>query len=150
MENFPGDQRIDVTIGGEPFTSYMYADSFEKPFLFPIIAANGTTVTRGYPIDPREGESPDHPHHTGYWFNYGDVNGINFWGNSKNVPDSSKYRYGVIRMRSIYKLESHQGKGIIEVSQDWVDREGGIMLNELVTYVFTAGKTTGVLTGLQP
>lgn len=140
VQDLPGEQRIDVTIGGEQFTSYQYADSFEKPFLFPVIAANGTTVTRGYPIEPREGESPDHPHHTGYWFNYGDVSGINFWGNSKNVPDSARYRYGVIRMKSIDNLENLPGRGVIEVSQEWVDNEGTVMINEKVTFIFTAGK----------
>jgi len=140
VQDLPGEHRVDVTVGGELFTSYMYADSFEKPFLFPIIAANGTIVTRGYPIDPREGESPDHPHHTGYWFNYGDVSGINFWGNSKNVPDSSRYRYGVIRMKSIDSLESLPGKGVLEVSQEWVDNEGSVMINEKVTFLFAEGE----------
>lgn len=140
VQDFPGEHRVDVTIRGERFTSYLYADSFEKPFLFPVIAANGTTVTRGYPIDPKEGESPDHPHHTGFWFNYGNVNGIDFWGNSKNVADSARYRYGVIRMKSIDKLESLPGKGVIEVSQEWVNHEGIVLLDEKVTYLFTVGE----------
>ena len=140
VENIPEENRIDVTIGGEPFTSYMYADSFEKPFLFPIIAASGTNVTRGYPIDPKEGERADHPHHTGYWFNYGNVDGIDFWGNSKAIADSVRYRYGVIRMKSIDKLESQAGKGLLEVTHQWVNSEGTILVQEEVTYVFTVGK----------
>lgn len=139
VENIPQESRIDVTIGGAPFTSLMYADNFEKPFLFPVIAANGTTVTRGYPIAPKEGESADHPHHTGYWFNYGDVNGIDFWGNSKATADSVRYRKGVILMKSIDNLESRPGEGRIETSQEWVNSEGTTLVDEQVTYIFTAG-----------
>ncbi len=51
VESVPGENRIDVSVDG---------DDFEKPFLFPVVAANGTVVTRGYPIDSREGETVDH------------------------------------------------------------------------------------------
>ena len=30
-------------------------------------------------IEPKTGERIDHPHHMGHWFNYGDVNGLDFW-----------------------------------------------------------------------
>ena len=140
VENLEAESRINVTVNGELFTSYMYADTFEKPFIFPIVAANGTTVTRGYPIESREGESVDHPHHTGYWFTYGYVNGIDFWGNSKMIPDSIKHRYGTIRLKSIHKIESLPDRGIIELSQEWVNPDGSIPIEEHVTYTFYAGK----------
>ena len=47
--------------------------------------ARGTLVTRGFPLDPRPGERVDHPHHVGLWFNYGDVNGVDFWNNSERA-----------------------------------------------------------------
>jgi hypothetical protein len=140
VENLEAESRINVTVNGDLFTSYMYADTFEKPFIFPVVAANGTTVTRGYPIEPSEGESVDHPHHTGYWFTYGNVNGIDFWGNSKMIPDSDKHRYGTIRLKGIHKIESLPDRGIIELSQEWVNPDGSIPLEEHVTYTFYAGK----------
>ncbi len=139
IENLVEESRVNISIDGELFTSYMYADTFEKPFLFPIIAANGTCVTRGYPIDPREGESVDHPHHTGYWFNYGNVNGIDFWGNSKMIPASKKDRYGIIKIKKVNKTENLPGKAILEVTQEWVNPDGSIPLEETITYVFSAG-----------
>ena len=140
VENLEADSRINVTVNGDLFTSYMYADTFEKPFIFPIVAANGTIVTRGYPIDPREGESVDHPHHTGYWFTYGNVNGIDFWGNSKMIPEARKHMYGTIRLKSIHKIESLPDRGIIELSQEWVNPDGSVPVIEHVTYTFYAGK----------
>jgi hypothetical protein len=52
---------------GKPFTSFNYPDSIEKPVLYPIHAANGTVVTRGFPLDTRPGDPTDHPHHIGLW-----------------------------------------------------------------------------------
>lgn len=59
------ENKVDIFIGGKPFTSFMYPDSLEKPVLFPIRAANGTIVTRGFPLDSRPGEPTDHP--PPYW-----------------------------------------------------------------------------------
>ena len=42
-------QRVDVTIDGQPFTSYLYPSTQKKPVLFPLRSARGTPVTRGLP-----------------------------------------------------------------------------------------------------
>ncbi len=64
--------RVDVTVDGKPFTSYLWQTNQRKPVLYPLIAPDGTTVTRGYPFALRAGERVDHPHHAGLWFNYGE------------------------------------------------------------------------------
>lgn len=46
MESYPREKKVDVFIGGKPLTSFLYSDSIEKPVLYPIHAANGTTVTK--------------------------------------------------------------------------------------------------------
>ena len=138
LESFPKACRVDVSVGGALFTSYIYSDTLEKPALFPIAAADGITVTRGYPIAPRSGESVDHPHHTGFWFNYGNVNGIDFWGNSKDIPAANKQKYGNIRFRNIEKMESLPGKGVLVVNQDWENPDGTIPLKEQVRFEFFA------------
>ena len=55
------ERRVDVSVGGKPFTSYIYPQSLEKPVLYPIRSESGTHVTRGYPLEPRPGEAADHP-----------------------------------------------------------------------------------------
>src|SRR5574341_1549704 len=80
------DRRVDVLIDDKPFTSYIWPTALKKPVLYPIRSARGTLVTRGFPLDPRPGERVDHPHHVGLWFNYGDVNGLDFWNNSDDIP----------------------------------------------------------------
>ena len=54
-------RRVDVTIDGKPFTSYIWPTTLKKPTLFPLRSANGTVVTRGFPLEPRKGERVDHP-----------------------------------------------------------------------------------------
>ena len=80
------NQKIDVKLNGTLFTSYHYKASLPKPVLFPLVTASGKTLTRGFPINPVPGERVDHPHHMGHWFNYGDVNGLDFWNNSDAIP----------------------------------------------------------------
>jgi len=140
VQPVPDMKKVDVTINDALFTSYMYADTFEKPFLFPIVAADGITVTRGFPIAPREGEVVDHPHHTGYWFNYGNVNGIDFWGNSKWLPAEMRTKCGIIRFKNIDSTASLPDKGILVVNQEWVGPDGSVPLTEHTTYIFRAGK----------
>ncbi len=67
-------KQIDVLFNNKLLTAYYYADSIKKPILFPIKTVSGITVTRGFPITPREGEPVDHPHHAGMWLNYESVN----------------------------------------------------------------------------
>ncbi len=136
------EKRVDILIDGQPFTSYLYADTIpvlKKPVLFPLRTAQGTIVTRGFPLDPRAGERADHPHQIGCWFNYGEVNGLDFWNNSNAIPPERRHAMGTIRHRSINRLESGRRAGILEVTMDWLKPEGGAVLREDTRFVFSAG-----------
>jgi len=128
--------RIDVLIDGNIFTSFRYGESLEKPVFFPLYAPGGSVVTRGYPLAPRHNERTDHPHHTGLWFNYGDVNGLDFWNNSGAVPLEKKCRYGRIVCLTdsiVCNVASRSIKGVF----NWVNCKGEIILNETTCFVFT-------------
>src|ERR1700722_1168709 len=100
------ENKVDIFIGDKLFTSFLYPDSLEKPVLFPLRAANGTIVTRGFPLDPKPGEPTDHPHHIGLWFNFENVNGLDFWNNSYAIPQNKKNLYGWIRTDKIPETKS--------------------------------------------
>src|SRR5262245_42840788 len=89
-------RRVDITIDGKPFTSYIWPTTLKKPVLYPLRTAKGTIVTRGFPLEPRQGERVDHPHHVGLWFNHGDVNGLDFWNNSDAIPPEQAPKMGTI------------------------------------------------------
>ena len=94
-------RRVDVTIGGKPFTSYIWPSTLKKPVLYPLRTAKGTVVTRGFPLDPRPGERVDHPHHVGMWFNHGDVNNLDFWNNSDAIKKEDAPKMGTILHRRV-------------------------------------------------
>jgi hypothetical protein len=132
------DRRIDVTIDGHPFTSYLWPDSLDKPVLYPLVAPDGTTVTRGYPLQPRPGERVDHPHHAGVWFNYGNVNGFDFWNNSSAIPAAQKPKMGSIHHTRIVSTKSGKQEGEIVTESIWTDGTGTDQLKEQTRYIFHA------------
>ena len=137
------EQKVDVMVDGKLFTSFLYSDQIsvlKKPVLYPLISANGVTITRGYPLDPRPGERTDHPHHIGAWLNYGDVNGLDFWNNSDAIPEERVKEMGIIRLEKINRLESGDGQAELSVTCDWTNSEGKVLLKENTDFIFRAEK----------
>jgi len=133
-------QRVEVHIGGEMFTAYRYDMELEKPVLYPVHAPGEIVVTRGFPLEPRGKERIDHPHQVGLWFNYGDVNGMDFWNNSFAVPAERKGNYGRIIHRGIVEARSGESQGVLEVNMEWVapDKDQAeILLGEHTTFLFS-------------
>jgi len=131
------ERRVDVLVDGQPFTSYIYPTTLKKPVLYPLRTAKGTVVTRGYPMDPRPGERVDHPHHVGLWFNYGNVNGFDFWNNSDEVKQTKEHPYGTIYHRGITTVKSGK-EGELGVTTDWKDADGKQLLGETTQFIFRA------------
>ena len=131
------NKRVDITVGGKPFTSYIYPDDLMKPVLYPLRTSRGTFITRGWPLNARPGERVDHPHHVGLWFNYGDVNGLDFWNNSTDIPADRKHRYGTIKHRSVNKISYGNDQAVLEVTADWQKPDGSNLLREETKFVFS-------------
>jgi hypothetical protein len=129
------NKKMDVSINGKYFTSFIYPDDMEKPVLYPIVTISEKEITRGYPLHPRPFERTDHPHHVGLWFSFGDVNGLDFWNNSFAIKPEDKPRYGSIKFREIVEADSIAGKLVTE--SDWVDFNNDVLLNEKTTYLFS-------------
>jgi len=129
-------QKVDVLIDGKLFTSYIYPNTIKKPVLYPLITPNGTKITRKFPLEPSVGERVDHPHHVGVWFNYGDVNGLDFWNNSDSIPVEKREYYGTIVHKKIISAKNGDKEAILEVSMDWLAPDGSVVLKENTTFVF--------------
>src|SRR5579859_1044239 len=130
-------RRVDVTMDGQPFTSYLWPTSLKKPVLYPLITDEAITVTRGYPLEPRAGERVDHPHHAGMWFNYGDVNGFDFWNNSDAIKPEDRHKMGSIVQTKIVATKSGADRGELVVESMWVTGENKQILAETTHYVFS-------------
>jgi hypothetical protein len=135
-------QRVDVAIGGKPFTSYIWPERVKKPVLDPIRSAGGTLVTRGWPLAPRGGERVDHPHHVGLWFTYESVNGLDFWNNSDAIKPADRSKMGTIFHRRIVSAKGDADRGELETEMDWVTPNGKVLLHERTHFVFAGDATT--------
>jgi methane monooxygenase PmoA-like len=133
LQNDPASHTVVITAGGAPFTTFMCSDTMAKPVLYPIYAPDGQLVTRGFPLKPRTGEPVDHPHHVGLWFNYENVNGLDFWNNSYAIPAAKKAQYGWIRTGKV-----HSDGAMLDYTASWTDQQGNKLLREHTVYRFSA------------
>ena len=130
----PEEEKIDIFIDDALFTAFVYTDTLKKQVLYPIYTASGTTITRGFPVLPQPGESTDHPHQVGSWFNFGDVEGLDFWNNSYAIPASERCKYGTIRFKGIVEKDAANGRLVVQA--EWVDCNNTVLLEETATYTF--------------
>ena len=129
-------KKIDVFVGQRLFTSFLYPDSLEKPVLYPLHAANGTVVTRGFPLNPQPGDPTDHPHHLGLWFNFENVNGLDFWNNSYAIPKEKKASYGWIKTDKILSTASGP-TGALAYHANWTNQQNEVLLEETTRFEFS-------------
>lgn len=133
------DHRVDVSIDGQPFTSYIWPTRLTKPVLYPLRTAKGTIITRGYPLERRPGERVDHPHQVGLWLTYESVNGIDLWNNSEAIKPQDAPKMGTIQQRAILSARGGRDQGELEVEADWLTYDKKVLLKEHTRYVFEGG-----------
>lgn len=127
------NDHISVAIDGKPFTDFFFGATAPKPYLWPLRAASGKIVTRGYPIDPSvPGETHDHPHHRGLWFTHGDVNGFDFWASE---PSQASHKIGHVVLKKLVSVKSGAKSGTVEAVFSW-DAAGQTILEEQRKMVF--------------
>ncbi len=72
---------LSVRAPDREITRYNFArhvGTHRKPYFYPLVV-QGVNVLRGFPMEEREGEAKDHPHQTGIYHAYGEVNGKDYW-----------------------------------------------------------------------
>jgi hypothetical protein len=137
-------KQLDVTVDGKPFTSYVYWDDQKKPILYPLRTAKGTTVTRGYPLEKVAGERTDHPHHISSWFNYGNINGVDFWNTPPDGIASNHGaggKFGVIKHRAVKAVKNGKGVAQLDVTMDWIMPDGSKIMQQDESIFFRATAT---------
>lgn len=134
--NQEAEKKVDVMIDGKLFTSYCWFDNVFKPVLYPVVTSAGTEITRGFPITPRENERTDHAHQIGNWLNYGNVNGIDFWGNGSQGLGVKSPNGGVIKHRSIEKQTPGTGEGVMVTTASWLTPKEKEIIKERTEFHF--------------
>lgn len=122
------DDRVRVEIGGKLFTEYVFKGA-PKPYLYPVLAVDGTEMMRHFPMKGKggvPGEVEDHPHHRSLWFTHGAVNGVDFWA------ESDLKKQGQIFNESV-EHSSKGGVGEIKSRNKWVSPDGTVHLTDTTT-----------------
>ncbi|HEY3790029.1 MAG TPA: PmoA family protein [Urbifossiella sp.] len=134
-----GENVYEFKIGRETVARYQFAGTVRvekgdgtkplaKPFLWPVIAPNGTPVTRAWPMDRNNSDKTDHFHQKSMWFCHGDVipEGIDLKG--RHAVDFWSEFPGHGR---IVCVKSANGKaGEIITWNEWQTPEGQNILDE--------------------
>ena len=144
VEKETSGNKINVFIGKKLFTSFFYPDTLEKPVLYPL-RMRGERLLRGDFPSTMAGEPTDHPHHVGMWFNFENVNGLDFWNNSFAIPAEKKHLYGWIKTDRILEMKSGD-KGVLSYHANWVNQKNKVLLEETTSFEFSGTNITGSLT----
>ncbi len=125
------DDRVRIELGGQLFTEYIFKGA-PKPFLYPVLAADGTELMRNFPMKKDvPGEVMDHPHHRSLWFTHGAVNGVDFWAESE-IGKPGQMKQGQIVSESV-EHSVKNGAGEIRARNKWVGPDGKVHLTDETT-----------------
>ncbi|MHC4537912.1 MAG: DUF6807 domain-containing protein [Planctomycetota bacterium] len=132
VELIKGKNKIDVMVGGQHFTSYVYGNEHTKPMLVPLRTPSGIEVTRRNPLVQLKGGSDDHQHHVGIFFAVDNVNGTKFWNNVAPPPQ--------IKHIKTTEVAGDNGKAKLATVMHWIDQDGNLLLEENRSMVFLASE----------
>jgi hypothetical protein len=125
--------KVPVEINGKPFTTfYISGEAFNatvtKPYLWPLRARSGTSITRSWPMEKvaeEESEKKDHQHQRGLWFAHDHVNKLDFWNNEWSYfADQHRKNLGRINLKKLDGVTSGRDSGSIAATFEWTDMEG--------------------------
>jgi hypothetical protein len=134
-----GGDRIDVMIGGRPFTVFYFDPAIAKPYLAPLRSAQGAIITRRFPMDPSiPGEDHDEPHQRAMYFAHGDINGYDFWGEAAypRWSDHSQATFGRTVFRELSEIRGGPDSGTLRAEFDLLTADGRAIAAEDQFYTF--------------
>src|SRR5690349_2547039 len=121
--------RVRVEIAGQLFTEYIYGDGASRPYCYPILAADGTGLTRDFPMKETPGEDRDHPWHRSLMFAHSMVGGVDFWNEGNGDVGKSPKSKGRIVHDTI--VETQNGEvGIIRTTNRWTAPDGKLICTD--------------------
>jgi len=148
---------VQVFIAGKAFTSFYFGKNSPKPYMSPLRSAQGTVVTRGYPMRTDiSGERHDHPHHRALFFAHGDINGIDFWGegppnkkaqtaNGVYYPTAGELPTGRTEFHKLDEVRSSGTSGTVKAEFLLVGPDDKVIGSETQEYTFSGDSSSRVI-----
>jgi hypothetical protein len=70
------------------------------------------------------------------WFNYGNVNGFDFWNNSDAIAPAKRDQMGSIHLEKIVSSHSGKTRGDLTVETVWTTGKGTDLIHETTRFIF--------------
>lgn len=135
------DDRVRVEIDGTLFTEYVFGDGATRPYCYPILSADGTSLTRDFPMKETPGEETDHPWHRCITFTHAFVNGVDFWNEGGGDAGRSPKDKGRSTHEAFVDI-SDGNMGAITTRNRWTAPDGRLICTDQRTLRFH-GDSTG-------
>jgi hypothetical protein len=128
---------LDFMVGDTLVTRYHVGAEFSKPIFWPVLAPNGASLTRSWPMAKDiPGESTDHIHQKSAWFCHGDVipegielkhkiagvAGVDFWSEAKG--------HGNIVCTKVEQPKNEGGRAHVATHNEWRTADGVKIMDE--------------------
>lgn len=134
---------IEVSVGGQPFTTYYFESEYSKPFLQPLRTADGIIVTRGIPVGnvippAHEHDKSLEPHQRALYFGHGDINGNSFWVEKvfSKYYHTPSLKYGRLVFKKLDEMKSGRNSGVIRATFDMQGEDGNTFAQQTQEYRF--------------
>jgi len=145
--------QINVTVGGQPFTTYYFSPEVAKSYLMPLRTASGIVISRDFPIanDASHGDPKDssfEPHQRPLYFAHGKINGLDFWGEAvfnHYYNDDTKHGYGHSVLVKVEEMRETLESGMVRATFGLQDPNGRVIGEETQAFTFSGDKTTRVI-----
>jgi hypothetical protein len=134
------DEAIVFRAGKDEVTRYHVGPAVAKPYFWPLVAPNGLTLTRAWPMDKGEPDTQtDHVHQKSAWFCHGDVipegielkqrikgvEGVDFWSETAG--------HGRIVCTKVGDPHQEKNHGWVATANEWRTADGVKVLDEART-----------------
>lgn len=127
---------IEVSIGGQPFTTYHFDPGIAKAYLQPLRSAHGVIVTRSFPVGDtipadHERDPSLEPHQRPMYFAHGDIGGYDFWSEevfARYYGREGSHAYGRMIFHRIDEMRGGPDSGSLRAT---FDLAGGANLKPL-------------------
>lgn len=128
------DDRVRVEIDGKLFTEYIFKGAY-RPYCYPVLASDGTGLTRDFPMKQQTGEDENHPHHRSLWFAHSDVNGYDFWNQDDQGSPRPKAK---ILHDTLTEVSNGKDAGVIRAVNKWTVPDGRVFCTDERTLRFSS------------
>lgn len=136
---------LEVSIGGQPFTTYYFDSATAKAYLQPLRSAHGVIVTREFPVGDAVPAGHEHdrslePHQRPLYFGHGDIAGYDFWGEEVFAKyyghhETEHAHWGRMAVRKVDEMRAGSKSGEIRASFDLMG-DGKPLGEETQQYIF--------------